>query len=286
MTRPSGSELLAHGVRQLTEAGVPDAARDARRILAEVCGVDAGRLTLILPEPATQEAEARFAALIQRRAAREPVSHLIGRRNFYGRDFKVNRHVLDPRPETECLIEAALQEPFESVIDLGTGSGCILLTLLAEMPQAQGVGTDLSPDAAVVAEQNIDALGLTDRAAVVVTDWLDGIEGQVDLIVSNPPYIALDEMDALSPEVHDYEPHMALTDGGDGLDCYRAIAAAAPRHLEHGGRLIVEIGPTQAAAVSALFVTAGLTGVHVVQDLDGRDRVVAGRKPKNGQQSR
>lgn len=279
MSRPTGAELMARGLRQLNEAGVPNAARDVRRILAEVCGVEAGRLTIILPDPVELEAEARFAALIQRRAAREPVSHLLGRRQFYGRDFKVSRHVLDPRPETEILIEVALQEPFESVIDLGTGSGCILLTLLAEMPQAQGIGTDLSDEAALVAEHNIDAHGLTDRAAVVVTSWLDGIEGTVDLIVSNPPYIAQDEMPGLAPEVLDYEPHMALTDGGDGLECYRDILASAPKHLDPNGRLIVEIGPTQAAEVSALFVMAGMVDIHVVQDLDGRDRVVAGRRP-------
>ncbi|NIY73329.1 peptide chain release factor N(5)-glutamine methyltransferase [Marivivens donghaensis] len=276
MSRPTGSVVLAQAVRQLNDAGVPDAPRDARRILAHVCGVEAGRLTLILPDPVTEDQEARFAALILRRAAREPVSHLIGRRAFYGRDFKVNRHVLDPRPETEILIEVALQEPFHGVIDLGTGSGCILLTLLAEMPDAQGVGTDISKDACLVAEDNADALGLSERAVILNTSWLNGIEGQIDLIVSNPPYISADEMDGLSPEVLDYEPHLALTDNADGLTCYREIARTAPQHLAPGGRLIVEIGPSQGAEVAGLFRAAGLTGVRIVSDLDGRDRVVIG----------
>lgn len=276
MNQPTGSVLLAKGVRQLNDAGVPDAPRDARRLLAHAVGVEAGRLTLILPEPVTQEAEARFAALLQRRAGREPVSHLLGYREFYGRRFKVTRNVLDPRPETEILIEVALQDAFASVIDLGTGSGCILLTLLAEMPEARGVGTDLSEDACRVAEDNMHALDLGERAAILRTSWADGIEGQVDLVVSNPPYIGLDEMDGLSPEVHDHEPHMALTDGGDGLSAYREISQQAAGLLRIGGRLIVEIGPTQAVAVAQMFADNGFEKVRVIQDLDGRDRVVSG----------
>lgn len=276
MSQPTGSVLLAQGVRQLNDAGVPDAPRDARRLLAHAVGIEAGRLTLILPEPVTQEAEARFAALLQRRAGREPVSHLLGYREFYGRRFKVTRNVLDPRPETEILIEVALQDAFASVIDLGTGSGCILLTLLAEMPEARGVGTDLSEDACRVAEDNMHALDLAERAAILRTSWADGIEGQVDLVVSNPPYIGLDEMDGLSPEVHDHEPHMALTDGGDGLSAYREISQQAAGLLRVGGRLIVEIGPTQAIAVAQMFADNGFEKVRVIQDLDGRDRVVSG----------
>ena len=276
MSQPTGSVLLAKGVRQLTDAGVPDAPRDARRLLAHAVGIEAGRLTLILPEPVTQEAEARFAALLQRRAGREPVSHLLGYREFYGRRFKVTRNVLDPRPETEILIEVALQDAFASVIDLGTGSGCILLTLLAEMPEARGVGTDQSEDACRVAEDNMHALDLGERAAILRTSWADGIEGQVDLVVSNPPYIGLDEMDGLSPEVHDHEPHMALTDGGDGLSAYREISQQAAGLLRVGGRLIVEIGPTQAIAVAQMFADNGFEKVRVIQDLDGRDRVVSG----------
>ncbi len=276
MNQPTGSVLLAKGVRQLNDAGVPDAPRDARRLLAHAVGVEAGRLTLILPEPVSQEAEARFAALFQRRAGREPVSHLLGYREFYGRRFKVTRNVLDPRPETEILIEVALQDAFASVIDLGTGSGCILLTLLAEMPEARGVGTDLSEDACRVAEDNMHALDLGERAAILRTSWADGIEGQVDLVVSNPPYIGLDEMDGLSPEVHDHEPHMALTDGGDGLSAYREISQQAAGLLRVGGRLIVEIGPTQATAVAQMFADNGFEKVRVIQDLDGRDRVVSG----------
>ncbi len=274
MIRPSGSMLLARGVRQLTEAGVPDAPRDARRLLAHATGVEAGRLTLVLPEPVSVEAEAEFAALLQRRCAREPVSHLVGKRMFYGRQFEVNRFVLDPRPETEILVEAALQRSFARVLDLGTGSGCILLTLLAEVPEAVGVGADLSAEALIVAKRNAAALGLSERAQYVQSNWSEAVEGSFDLIVSNPPYIALSEMPDLAPEVREYEPEMALTDGADGLEAYRAIAEGLHR-LRAGGDAFFEIGPTQGMAVKAIFHPKGFERVEIIQDLDGRDRVVA-----------
>lgn len=266
--------LLARGVRQLTDAGVPDAPRDARRLLAHAAGVEAGRLTLVLPEPVSVEAEAEFAALLQRRCAREPVSHLIGTRMFYGRNFEVNRFVLDPRPETEILVEAALQRSFARVLDIGTGSGCILLTLLAEVPEAVGVGADLSAEALQVAGRNAAALGLSEHAQFVKSNWTQNIEDSFDIIVSNPPYIALAEMQGLSPEVRDFEPEMALTDGADGLEAYRAISEGL-HPLRHGGDAFFEIGPTQGAAVQALFAAKGFERVEIIKDLDGRDRVVA-----------
>ncbi|TKA94001.1 peptide chain release factor N(5)-glutamine methyltransferase, partial [Cereibacter changlensis] len=232
------------------------------------------RLTLHLQDLLAPEAATRFETALAAREARQPVSQITGTRLFWGRSFRVTRDVLDPRPETETLIETALETPFASLLDLGTGSGAILLTLLAERPAARGLGTDLSPEALAVAEGNAQALGLAGRARFQTADWFAGVEGQFDLIVSNPPYIAEAEMAGLSPEVRDWEPHLALTPGGDGLDAYRAIAAAAPAHLAPGGRLLVEIGPTQGQAVSALFAAAGLSGLRVEADLDGRDRVV------------
>ncbi|KAA8606307.1 SAM-dependent methyltransferase [Salipiger aestuarii] len=276
----TGAGLLAAATRRLTQAGIPDAGRDARRLLAHALNVPAGRLTLFLPGPVAPDRAADFETLIARRAAREPVSHLIGRRQFYGRDFLVNADVLDPRPETEMLIEAALSAPFANVLDLGTGSGCILLTLLAESERATGLGTDLSPRALDVAFWNRNALRLETRAALAGGSWYDALppaQTLFDLIVSNPPYIAAREMPDLAPEVRDHEPRMALTDEGDGLAAYRAIAAGAPRHLVAGGRVLVEIGPEQGGAVTALFAGAGLCDIAVLVDLDGRDRVVAGR---------
>ena len=273
----TGTEALARAVASLRGAGIDDPARDARRLLAHVLGVAAGRLTLVLPEPISEEEVERFQALIARRAMREPVSHLTGIRSFYGRDFRVSPAVLDPRPETETLIEQALAADFSSILDLGTGSGCILLTLLAERPDAQGTGTDLSPDALAVAQDNAAQLGLDTRATWRQGAWFDAVPSNAtfDLVVSNPPYIALDEMPALAPELA-FEPRMALTDGADGLDAYRAIAAEAVPHLTPHGRLIVEIGPTQGPAVADLFRAAGLDSVTVHTDLDNRNRVVSG----------
>ncbi|MCA0995578.1 peptide chain release factor N(5)-glutamine methyltransferase [Alloyangia pacifica] len=276
----TGSQLLARATARLVEAGVADPGRDARRLLAHVLKVPPGRLTLFLPEPVAPEHAVLFDALIDRRAARVPVSHLTGRRQFYGREFLVNSSVLDPRPETEILIEAALSQPFTRVLDLGTGSGCILLTLLAERPGATGIGTDLSAQALEVAFWNRNALQLEPRAALAQGNWwgaLGDAPETFDLIVSNPPYIALTEMPGLAPEVRDHEPRMALTDEGDGLAAYRAIAAGAAAHLAPGGRLLVEIGPSQGAAVADLFRASGLVDVAVIADLDGRDRVVTGR---------
>ncbi|MFW2543486.1 peptide chain release factor N(5)-glutamine methyltransferase [Primorskyibacter sp. 2E107] len=280
-----GAELVARGTATLSAAGVPDAGRDARRLLAHVLKVPPGRLTLFLPEPVDPDLEEIFSAMIQRRAARVPVSHLTGRRQFYGRDWLVTPDVLDPRPETETLIEAALAEPFASVLDLGTGSGCILLTLLSEREGAVGVGIDLSDAALNVAFWNRNALNLEGRADLRAGCWCAPLDAadSFDLIVSNPPYIARSEMAGLAPEVREYEPRMALTDEADGLSAYRAICACAPGHLEPGGRLIVEIGPTQGADVAALMAGAGLRGITVITDLDGRDRVViATQEAKTG----
>lgn len=274
-----GSALLANATRRLSLAEIPDPGRDARRLLAHVLKVPPGRLTLFLPENVPAELEIIYNVMIERRAERVPVSHLTGRRMFYGREFLVTPEVLDPRPETEILIEAALAAPFDRVLDLGTGSGCILLTLLAEREQSTGTGTDLSEAALNVAFWNRNSLKLEPRAALVRGDWFGALGGapeRFDLIVSNPPYIAAAEMAALAPEVRDHEPRMALTDEGDGLAAYRAIAAGAPRHLRAGGRLMVEIGPTQGAPVAAMFAAVGLVQIGVISDLDGRDRVVTG----------
>ncbi|MEC3860631.1 peptide chain release factor N(5)-glutamine methyltransferase [Mesobacterium sp. TK19101] len=274
----TGSELLARATREMTAAGVPDAGRDARRLLAHVLKVPPGRLTLFLPEPVAPELTVIFNAMIARRCDRVPVSHLTGRRQFYGREFLVTPEVLDPRPETETLIEAALSEPFDTVLDLGTGSGCILLTLLAETTGTRGLGTDLSAAALNVAFWNRNALKLEPRAALEQGSWFANVPAVTfDLIVSNPPYIALDEMPNLAPEVRDHEPRMALTDEADGLDAYRQICAGAVAHLSPAGRLMVEIGPTQGQAVAAMMAAGGLKQISVIRDLDGRDRVVSGR---------
>lgn len=274
----TGNEALRLAIPRLAAAGIPDAPRDARALLAHAAGITPDRLTLHLADPLAPEAEAAYATAIARRAAREPVSHITGTRLFWGRSFRVTPDTLDPRPETEILVQEALKEPFVKLLDLGTGTGCILLSCLASMPMATGTGTDIHPATLAVAEDNARALNLSTRARFLLSDWFAAVTGRFDLIVSNPPYIAADEMAALSPEVL-REPRRALTPEGDGLDAYRAIARGAPARLMPQGRLIVEIGPTQGPAVAALFCAQGLTDIRILPDLDGRDRVVAARKP-------
>ncbi|SFP47339.1 peptide chain release factor N(5)-glutamine methyltransferase [Tranquillimonas alkanivorans] len=273
----SWTHLLAQAAAELRAAGVPDPMRDARRLLAHALDAPTERLTLLLGDPVEAGAEARFRAAVARRVRREPVSQITGRRAFWGRDFRVSRAVLDPRPETETLVALALDAPFKRVLDIGTGSGCILATLLAERPGARGTGTDVSDEALEVAAENAARLGVAGRAEFRRTEWARDVAGPFDLIVSNPPYIAAAEMPDLSPEVREWEPRLALTDGGDGLTAYRAIADQAPALLGPGGRLIVEIGPTQGAQVAALFVEGGLEEVRLHHDLDGRDRCVSAR---------
>jgi len=275
----TAAQAMVAATARLRAAGVDDPARDARVLLAHAARIEASRGTLIAPEELSPEIAERYEQLVSLRAIRVPVSHLLGEREFYGRRFRVSRDVLDPRPETEALIEAALSQPFDRVLDLGVGSGCILITLLAERTSATGLGVDLSEAACLQASANAVAHGVQDRAEIQRSDWFENIGGYFDLIVSNPPYIALDEMDGLSPEVREHEPRLALTDEADGLDAYRRIAAGAPDHLVPGGRLLVEIGPTQAQTVSALFDAAGLADIRVGPDLDGRDRVVSARMP-------
>jgi len=273
------SDALRLAIPRLEAAGVEGAGRDARVLLAFALGVTPDRLTLHLPdEMAGAQAEAYEAALAAREA-RQPVAQITGRRLFWGQWFRVTRDTLDPRPDTEALVAEALAEPFLKVLDLGTGTGCILLSCLKGMPMARGVGVDISEAALAVAGDNSSDLGLRDRARFLHSDWFGAVRGAFDLIVANPPYIAADEMPGLAPEVRDWEPHLALTPGGDGLEPYRIIARGAPARMMPGARLMVEIGPTQGQAVSALFRAAGLEGIRILPDMDGRDRVVVARKP-------
>lgn len=274
MSAPTAAMAMAAAAAKLRAAGVPDPARDARLLLAHAAKVDAARVTLIAPEAISPEIAERFEALISLRAVRVPVSHLIGERAFYGRKFMVSGDVLDPRPETETLIEAALAQPFGQLLDLGTGSGCILVTLLAEAPQATGVGLDLSEAACLQASANALRHGVAGRAVIAQSDWFAAASGQFDLIVSNPPYLAAEEMHSVQPELRDYEPRMALTDEADGLSAYRIIAHQAMPFLHPDGRVIVEFGAGQAPQVRKIFADAGWDALTILNDLDDRPRIL------------
>lgn len=266
-------------VARLRAAGIPDPARDARILLAHAAQVDAARVTLIAPEDIAPDIAERYDNLVALRAVRVPVSQLIGSREFYGRRFDISNAVLDPRPETETLIEVALSGTFDRVLDLGTGSGCILVTLLAERTDAQGLGVDVSEDACLQASANAVLHDVAARARFVKSDWFDAVEDRFDLIVSNPPYLAASEMQHVQPELRDHEPRVALTDEADGLSAYRIIAQEAPGYLSADGRVVAEMGWKQAADVAAIFQAQGWGEVAILPDLDGRDRVVLASKP-------
>ncbi|HGG05307.1 MAG TPA: peptide chain release factor N(5)-glutamine methyltransferase [Aliiroseovarius sp.] len=273
-------EVLADGVRALRQGGIAGAERDARVMLAAILAVEPARLSLEPDRVISPGDQARFEAMLSQRIAGKPVSRIIARRAFWGRDFLVSPGVLDPRPDTETLIAAALNlGPPQRLLDLGAGSGIIAVTLLAEWPEAVATATDISPDCLMVVRSNATKHGVEARLSIVQSDWFEKVTPAFDMILSNPPYISEREMAALAVEVKDHDPHIALTPGGDGLGAYRAICADVVQYLTPLGHLLVEIGPTQAAAVAGLMEAGGLRQIRVLPDLDGRDRVVIGQKP-------
>ncbi|MEM9496765.1 MAG: peptide chain release factor N(5)-glutamine methyltransferase [Pseudomonadota bacterium] len=274
MNRTLG-DCLAQATADLAAAGIDAAPREARMILAHALKLPQGRIILELGKRVGEEVSDDIDGMIARRLMREPLAYILGKRAFYNHEYRVTRDVLDPRPETETLVRAALEVPFDHVLDLGTGSGCILISLLAARQRAAGIGTDISPEALAIAAENAEAQGLGHRAMFLESDWFDAVEGRYDLIVSNPPYVSRDEMTGLAPELA-FEPRQALTDEGDGLSAYRTIVPAARAYLRPGAQLMVEIGWQQGDTVATLFREAGFEQVTVLPDLDGRDRVVCG----------
>ena len=273
----------------LREAGFETPELDARLLVCHAAGLSHEAFIAGAREALFSDAAARLEGAVARRLKREPVARITGAREFYGRRFALGPEALDPRPDTETLIEAALdlvamkgwqEKPLE-LLDLGTGTGCILVTLLAELPYARGVGIDLSPEALALAAVNARSHGVSLRASFIAANWLDATVGKFDLVLSNPPYIAAREIASLADEVAAYDPRLALDGGPDGFEAYRRIAAPARRGLAEDGKLLVEIGPAQSEAVTEIFAAAGLTcdqtgGVRL--DLAGRPRVlVAGR---------
>lgn len=271
----TASMVLRNGTALLADAIGEGAARDARILMAHILGIPSERLTIELPRAVTPVQVAQFEHLVHRRTRLEPISHIIGKRFFWNREFHVTKDVLDPRPETETLVELSLRGPAPlSILDLGTGCGCILLSLLDHWPDARGLGTDNSIEALNVANRNAQSLDLADRVTFQVSDWLSGLSGRFDLIVSNPPYISAPEMNDLSTGVRDFEPHNALTSGGDGLGAYRTIAANLRDFLTPNGRAVFEFGHNQANAVSEIFARVGFRNTIVHRDLNTHERII------------
>lgn len=265
----------------LREAGIETPALDARLLVQGALDYDAGQLALAHDEALSHAAAMCLADYAAQRLKHKPVSRIFGSRGFYGRDFIINERVLDPRPDSETLIEVALAHLPDGaaarLLDLGTGSGCLLLTLLAERPALTGMGADVSAQALDVARANAAALGLADRADFIESDWLKNITGTYEMIVSNPPYLGPGEIEWLARDVADYDPHLALYGGSDGLDPYRHLCRNAAAFLVQDGWLVFEIGALQARAVRGFMQEAGFSNIAVQQDLAGRDRVVCGQ---------
>lgn len=266
---------------RLKAAGVDGPVIDARLLVEAAC--EATR-TDIITDPHRELTEAQVARLdeyVGRREQREPVSHILGRKGFWKIMLQVNPHVLTPRPETEVVVDLALRAFDEGrvfkMLDLGVGSGAIMLAILAERPGAKGLGVDISEEALAVARDNAASLGLSGRVALLRSDWTAGLEeAEFDLVVSNPPYIASEVIETLDPEVRVHEPRVALDGGPDGLDHYRSLAPEILRVLKPGGVFAVEIGYDQKDAVEGLFRQAGALNVVTIRDLSDRDRVVTG----------
>ncbi|KQY28861.1 protein-(glutamine-N5) methyltransferase, release factor-specific [Caulobacter sp. Root1455] len=268
---------------RLKNVQIDQPAIDARLLLEVAANVTR---TDIITDPYRVLTEAQMATLddfLNRRARREPVSHIIGRKGFWKILLQVNKNVLTPRPETEVIVDEVLKAFPEqmsfNMLDLGVGSGTILLAVLAERPAAKGLGVDVSEEALAVARENAANLDLAGRVALLRGDWTNGLgDDSFDLVVSNPPYIATHVIETLEPEVRDHEPRLALDGGPDGLDAYRFLAGEILRVLKPGAMFAVEIGYDQSEDVETLFKQAGAQNVRTIKDLSVNDRVVTGTK--------
>lgn len=278
--RTVGSVLRAL-TAQLAQAGIEGAGGDVRRLLAAVLDAPPAAILSEPERPLAEHQLATLGAYVARRARREPVSRILGRRDFYGRPFAITPATLDPRPESETLIAAALQVASEEgwegprILDVGTGSGCLLVTLLCELESASGTGTDISAEALAVARENAERLGVAQRASWLKADLLETVPGHFHMLVANPPYVRSGEIEHLEAEVRDFDPRLALDGGADGLDYYRRLAAGLASVVPRGW-VIVEVGYDQADAVRSILAgTAVETRMHL--DVAGKRRCVAAK---------
>jgi release factor glutamine methyltransferase len=289
LAQPSGVRTVAEARRALAArfhaAGLDTPDLDARILVGHALGLDHTALAATATRRLGADEESAIAALANRRLAGEPVARILGYKEFWSLPLRVDAATLVPRPETETVVEAALaaidaggpRSRELRIADLGTGSGALILALLSELPNAFGVGTDASTMALVTARDNARRLGLT-RARFIACNMATALRGPFDAIVSNPPYIASDDIATLAPDVRDFDPHLALDGGTDGLHFYRAIAAAAPALLEPGGVLVVELGIGQAEPIAHLFAAVGLAPSPPHPDLSGTPRALVAKK--------
>lgn len=273
------TEAFLMGMQKLKEAEIGEAQLDARLLLEEVCGTDHNTLLCHGDREVSEKEEEQYRKTIEQRAQHVPLQHILGYQDFMGLRFQVNEHVLIPRQDTEILVEEAMRYLHDGmrILDLCTGSGCILLSLLHYSNDCEGTGVDISKEALQVAALNAELLGI--KADFLKSDLYEKVTGKFDLLVSNPPYIERKVIPTLMEEVREYDPYIALDGGEDGLDFYRRIIGGAQDYLKRGGQILMEIGSGQAQAVSELLREAGFKEIDVCRDFAGLDRVVSGRLP-------
>ena len=270
-------EVLADTTIKLSRSGIEGAARDARILTAYALDTQISELSIMTNEQVSEKLISKLAKLILRRIDREPISKILGRREFWGRSFFINENVLDPRGDTETLIDFVIEKPVKSVLDLGTGSGAIAVTLACEWKEVHVTAIDISEDALSLAKLNAEKFNVQSKIHFLKSDWFEAVKGPFDLIISNPPYIGLIERDEISTEVIKYDPEIALFAGHDGLNAYKKIIPNLVKFLNPDGFVVLEIGASQSNQVKNMMNVVGFIDTQIVKDLSGKDRLVASK---------
>ena len=270
-------EVLADTAIKLSKSGIEGAARDARILTAFAFEIPISELSLKINQQVSEKIIFELEKLILRRINREPISKILGRRDFWGRTFSINENVLDPRGDTETLIDFVIEKPVKSVLELGTGSGAIAVTLACEWKEVHVTATDISENALSLAKINAEKFNVQNKIHFLTSDWFENVKGAYDLIISNPPYIGLTEQDEISAEVIKYDPEIALFAGRDGLDAYRRIIPSLSKFLNPDGFVALETGASQSNQVKNMMNAVGFIDAKIVKDLSGKDRLVAAK---------
>ena len=269
--------VLADTAYKLSHSGIESAARDARVLTAYALEVPISDLSLKINDKVSANILSKLEKLILRRINREPISKILGRREFWGRTFSINKNVLDPRGDTETLIDYVIEKPVKKVLELGTGSGVIAVTLACAWKEVQVTAVDISEDALLLAQINAEKFNVENKIQFLKSDWFENVEGIFDMIISNPPYIGWVEQDKVSAEVKKYDPEIALFAGYDGFDAYKKIIPSLSKFLNKDGLVVLEIGASQSSQVKDIMSSSGFFDVEIVKDLSGKDRAVAAK---------
>ena len=270
-------EVLANTAIKLSGSGIEGAARDARILTAKALGTPISELSLKINEQVPEKIIADLEKLTLRRIDKEPISKILGKREFWGRSFSINKKVLDPRADTETLIEFVIEKPVKSVLELGTGSGAIAVTLACEWKHVHLTAVDISEDAISMAKINAEKFNVQNKIHFLKSDWFETVRGSFDLIISNPPYIGLVEQDEIAAEVIKYDPEIALFAGRDGLEAYKRIIPNLAKFLNPDGLVVLETGASQSNQVKNMMNAVGFIDAKIVKDLSGKDRLVAAK---------